>query len=57
MKRFLKIIIKIILIFLFFYILVAAFESIFDMEVEPYMIFAFFIITAASLGWTEKQKK
>ena len=57
MGRFLKTIIKIILIFLFFYILVSFIENVFDIEVEPYMIYMLFIIVAASAGWTFKQKK
>ena len=57
MIRILKIIIKIILIFLLFYIVVAFIENVFDIEVEPYMIYMMFIIVASSMGWLDYKGK
>ena len=57
MVRFLKTILKIILIFLFFYLVVAFLESVFDIEVEPYMIYMLFIVVASTIGWTVKKSQ
>ena len=57
MARLLKTILKVVLIFLFFYILVAFIESVFDIEVEPYMIYMMFILVASTVGWTIKKSK
>ena len=57
MIRLLKTIFKILVIFLFFYILVAFIESVLDVEVEPYMIYMLFIIVASSMGWINYKGK
>ncbi len=57
MTRLLKTILKIILIFAFFYVIVALIENVFNTEVEPYMIYMLFIIVASSLGWTANKVK
>jgi len=57
MKRLLQTIVKILLIFIFFYVLFSFVENILNIEVEPYMIYSIFIIVAASLGWTAKKGK
>jgi hypothetical protein len=56
MSRVLKTILKIFLIFLFFYVLVAFIESVFNIEVEPYMIYMLFIMVASTVGWTVKKQ-
>ena len=57
MVRYIKILIKIILIFLFFYLVVIAIENIFNVEVDSYMIYALFIIVASSMGWLTNNNK
>jgi len=57
MVRFLKTTFKIIVIFLFFYTVVAFIENVLDFEVEPYMIYMLFIMVASTVGWTVKKAK
>ena len=57
MSRFLKMLIKIILIFAFFFLLVGLIENVFDMEVENYMIYMLFALIAGTLGWYSKNSE
>ena len=57
MIHFIKSIIKIIFIFLIFYLIVMFIENVFEVEVEPYMIYMMFILVASSMGWLTKKNK
>ena len=57
MKKLVKILIKILLIFIFFFLLVGLIENVFDMEVENYMIYMLFALIAGTLGWYSKSNE
>ncbi len=55
MSNFLKILIKVFLIFLFLHTFIAVLEKIFDIEIEAYYIYMSFIIMAAGMGWLNRK--
>ena len=57
MVRFIKIFIKILLIFFAFYFVLNLAEYVFDVELDSYTIVIFFIVVASSTGIFDRNRK
>ncbi len=57
MLRFIKIFVKILLIFFAFYFVLNLAEYVFDVELDSYTIVIFFIVVASSTGIFDKRNR